>query len=161
MVPPAASSSTGTPAVSRIASAMAFREATVIMIAAAGMAGDHGCWARNPRSLESIPPQVGAGGCTPMPRNDSDCTASRALAAALAVVTAIVGSTLFQMCVRMIQPRDAPSSSATSTYWAAVSPRVTARVIRKKSGEKSTPMASIAWWEPLPMIPVTAMAKMM
>ena len=46
------------------------------------------------------------------------------------VVTAIVGRTLLQTCTRSSHHREAPYSSATSTYCAAESPRAAARVIR-------------------------------
>jgi hypothetical protein len=78
---------------------------------------------------------------------------------ACAVVTASVGITLLQMCLRRIHHCEAPISSAASTYCAWRSPRATARVTRKYSGERMTPRASIDWCNPLPSVPTTAMAN--
>ena len=71
-----------------------------------------------------------------MPRKVKNETASSAPAAAMAVVTAIVGSTLRTTCTRMTCSFVAPSSSAASTYWALANSRVAALVTRKKVGRE-------------------------
>ena len=79
----------------------------------------------------------------------------------MAVVTAIVGSTLRSTCTRMTCSFEAPSSSAASTYWARAYSRVAARVTRKKNGASRMPTGTMAWTRPLPSAAVTATAKKM
>ena len=91
-----------------------------------------------------MPPQVGVGGETPMPRKVRNDTASRAAAVIDAVVTTMFGSTLRSTWARMTCSLEAPSSSAASTYWARACSRVAARVTRKKIGASRIPTAIIA-----------------
>ena len=108
-----------------------------------------------------MPPQVGAGGCTPMPRKVRNDTVSSAAAVMDAVVTAMFGSTLRSTWTRMTCSFEAPSSSAASTYWARACSRVAARVTRKKPGASRIPTGIIACTRPFPSAAVTATAKKM
>ncbi len=80
--------------------------------------------------LGLLPPHVGESGMTPLQRKVSVATTSSAPPMACAEVTAMLGSTLLQMCLRRVHHCVAPISSAASTYWVRRRPRAAARETR-------------------------------
>ena len=80
-----------------------------------GHSNSNGAWSMVLRAPRIISPQLGAGGTTPRPRNDSPLSKTIAAAQVRLTCTSTGPSTCGRMVRNMIRLREAPSTRTAST----------------------------------------------
>src|SRR5690606_31800901 len=115
--------------------AMRLKQMTLMKMASPGKSTGHQIpEVSGPTPSAIIPPQVGVGGATPMPRKLSEEIASSAVAAIIAVCARLSSVTFGRTCRRRMRGEETQYAFAASTYWDALTASTSLRTTRMNDG---------------------------